>query len=56
MGFPDKTYDRKVIDKDPIWKLAFWMSEIDNDNAPIGWNNYIPLARSLTDKYELVEK
>lgn len=41
---------------DPIEKLAFEMSEIDNDNAPIGWASYKHLARWMLAKYDLVEK
>lgn len=52
----DPTYIRSEIESNPVWKLAFWMSEIDNDNAPIGWNKYIILARFLLDKFELIEK
>ena len=56
MNLPDPTYDKKEIEKDPVWKLAFWMSEVHNDNAPIGWSKYISLADYLLDKYDLVEK
>jgi hypothetical protein len=52
----DPTYDRTVIDADPVWKLAFVMSEIANDGAPIGWGKYIPLAHGLLAIYDLTEK
>lgn len=41
---PDPTYDRAEIDSDPVWKAAFIMSECFNDDAPIGWSKYIPVA------------
>ncbi len=43
----DPTYVREEIDANPIWTLAFILSELDNDNAPIGWGKYIPLATAL---------
>lgn len=52
----DPTYIKKDIDANPTWKLAFWMSEIHNDNAPIGWSKYIILARFILDRFELKEK
>lgn len=52
----DPTYDPKEINANPIWKLAFTMSEIDNDNAPIGWSEYTHLSRWLLDKYDIREK
>ena len=50
---PDPTYVKAEIDGNPTWRLAFWLSEIDNDNAPIGWSRYIALARALLDKFNL---
>lgn len=40
----DPTYDRQEIDAKPEWKIAFILSEIWNDNAPIGWAKFIPAA------------
>lgn len=53
---PDPTYSKDIIDKNPIWKLAFWLSEMDNDNAPIGWGKYISLAAVLLLRFEMKEK
>jgi hypothetical protein len=53
MTMPDPTYVKTEIDANPVWKLAFWMSEVDNDNAPIGWSRYINLASALLSAYEL---
>lgn len=47
----DPTYDKKAIDADELWKLAFWMSEVHNDYAPIGWSRYIPLARLVNERF-----
>lgn len=52
----DPTYVRSVIDADPAWRLAFWMSEVDNDAAPLGWGRYIPMARALLSRYTIEEK
>jgi len=56
MGIGDPTYTKEWIDSNPVWKLAFELSEYDNDNAPIGWGQYINLARLLLIKYELLER
>lgn len=45
MGITDPTYDAKEINKNPIWKQAFKLSEKENDSAPIGWAEYIPRAK-----------
>lgn len=52
----DPTYVKENIEANPIWKLAFFMSEIENDHAPIGWGKYILLAKAILSKYELKEK
>jgi hypothetical protein len=52
----DPTYIKSEIESNPIWKLAWWLSEIENDNAPIGWSRYINLASSLLRKFEMKEK
>jgi hypothetical protein len=44
----DPTYDSSLIDANPVWKLAWVLSELDNDNAPIGWGNYIKIANSIS--------
>ena len=53
---PDLTYNRKEIEKDPVWELAFTLSEIENDNAPIGWCQYIATAKCLLAKYDISRK
>jgi hypothetical protein len=40
----DPTYDQKVINKNPVWKRAFYLSEMMNAMAPLGWSKYIPQA------------
>lgn len=52
----DPTHVKAEIDANPIWKLAFFMSEIENDLAPIGWGKYILLAQAILNKYEVKEK
>lgn len=41
----DPTYIRAEIDANPVWKRAFYLSELRNDNAPIGWSDYIAEAK-----------
>jgi hypothetical protein len=52
----DPTYDRGEIDANPEWQLAFSLSEIMNDNAPLGWGKIYPCgqiaARKLRDQTE----
>lgn len=52
----DPTYVRSQIDANPEWKLAFRLSEVDNDNAPIGWYRYAILARWLLQTFTIEEK
>ncbi len=52
----DPTYDRDTIKQSPVWELAFVLSEIENDNAPIGWSRYIPVAECLFAHYDITEK
>lgn len=52
----DETYNLKEIEKNPVYKLAYWLSEVDNDNAPIGWSRYIFIAKCILNKFELKEK
>lgn len=42
----DPTYVKERINENPVWALAFKMSEQENDNAPIGWGRYIPAAEA----------
>ena len=38
---------------DPAEKLAYIISKIHNDNAPLGWESYIPLAKTLIHTFEM---
>jgi hypothetical protein len=49
----DYTYAKAEIEANPVWALAFRMSEVDNDNAPIGWSKYTVLARWLIDNFDM---
>lgn len=50
---PDPTYVKEEIDANPEWELAFALSELANDNAPIGWSKYIGTAKFLLTRYEI---
>ena len=52
----DPTYVRENIEANPEWKLAYVLSEIKNDNAPIGWSQYIPTARCLLAHFDIKRK
>ena len=43
----DPTYVKAQIDANPVWAVAWWLSEIHNDAAPMGWARYIPIAEEL---------
>jgi hypothetical protein len=52
----DPTYNNEAIAKNPVWQLAFDLSEIHNDAAPIGWGRYIFVAECLLSLYEMRRK
>lgn len=52
----DPTYVRSEIDAKPEWELAFALSEIMNDNAPIGWGEFIFAAKCLLANYNIERK
>ena len=52
----DPTYERDKIRANPEWDLAFVLSEIENDSAPIGWSRYIGTAKCLLAHYDIKPK
>jgi hypothetical protein len=52
----DPTYVQEDIKANPVWELAYTLSEIDNDNSPIGWGKYISMAGCLLDNYDIKRK
>lgn len=52
----DPTYNSEEINANPVWQLAFTLSEIQNDNAPLGWSKYIWVAECLLATYEVRRK
>lgn len=56
MSLSDPTYVRTEIDANPIWQLAFSLSEIQNDAAPLGWGRYIWVAACLLANYDIRRK
>lgn len=52
----DPTYVQDEINAKPNWTLAFRLSEVHNDNAPIGWSNYIGLASWLLSNFDMTPK
>ena len=49
----DPSYDRTQINSNPVWELAFSLSEIMNDEAPFGWVKYIATAECLLRLYDI---
>ena len=56
MRYNDPTYVQAEIQANPVWTLAFRMSEFDNDNAPLGWGDYRPLAQWLINNFDMTER
>lgn len=52
----DPTYVKTEIAANPEWDLAWVLSEIMNDNAPIGWGKYIWVATCLLGAFEIKRK
>jgi len=52
----DPTYIKEQIEANPVWNLAFVLSEIENDNAPIGWGKYIYRAELLMQHFDIKVK
>ena len=46
----DPTYEKHKINANFVWQVAFLLSELFNDAAPIGWSNYIPAAEEAVRK------
>lgn len=53
---PDPTYIKSEIDADPIWALAWRLSELDNDNAPIGWYRYTNMSKWLLNTFHMEKR
>lgn len=52
----DPTYEKQQINANPIWRFAFLLSEIDNDNAPLGWGKYIWRAECILSNVDITWK
>jgi hypothetical protein len=42
----DPTYVRSEINAKPEWREAFRLSELYNENAPIGWSRCVGLTEA----------
>lgn len=51
----DFTYVKEEIESKREWSLAFRLSEVHNDNAPIGWTHYIGLATWLFANFNMTD-
>ena len=52
----DPTYNQEEIAANPEWQIAFSLSEMMDDEAPIGWSKYIFAARGLLANYDIKRK
>lgn len=52
----DPTYDKEKILANPEWHIAWILSEIRNDSAPIGWGRYLYEAQELLRHYDVTRK
>lgn len=52
----DPTYVQSEIDGNPVWALAWTISQIVDDKAPIGWSRHIPTAQCLLAHYDIKRK
>jgi hypothetical protein len=52
----DPTYVKAEIEKNPVWHLAWVLSEIQNDSAPIGWSKYVWVAECLLGSFDMKPK
>ena len=52
----DPTYKQAEIRANPEWDLAFVLSEIQNDAAPIGWSRYVLAAKCLLGAFDVRRK
>ena len=52
----DPTYVQSEIKEKPEWDLAYVLSEIMNDNSPLGWSEYVYVAKLLLSEYEIKRK
>lgn len=48
----DPTYELDKIKADKVWHTAYVLSEHLNDNAPIGWFDYIDTARAIKNGWK----
>lgn len=53
---PDPTYSQEEIANNPKWQLAFSLSEMFNNDAPLGWSKYIHYAEMLLSNYDIKRK
>lgn len=52
----DPTYVKAEIEANPLWNLAWQLSEVDNDMAPIGWGRYINMAQWILNAFDIRKK
>lgn len=52
----DPTYIKAEIEANLLWHLAWVMSELRNDSAPIGWSRYLPDAEELCHVFKIAAR
>jgi hypothetical protein len=56
MPAADPTYNTELIQANRLWHVAWVLSEIRNDSAPIGWSRYISDAECLLAAFDMTPK
>jgi hypothetical protein len=52
----DPTYVKEEIEANPVWYLAWVLSEVQNDRAPLGWSEWVYTAECLLAHFTIVKK
>jgi hypothetical protein len=47
---PTPTHDKKLIEANGAWHIAWILCQTIDDDAPMGWGKYIPAAQKLIDE------
>ena len=52
----DPTYEKEKIEANREWHVAWVLSEILNDLAPLGWSRYTSIAKCLLAAFDMTPK
>ena len=52
----DPTYNKIEIEAKIEWHVAWVLSEIENDSAPVGWSRFLGKATCLLAAFDMTPK